>query len=267
MAPARASTLQSWSFNAETNQLVFTTDTGVTPRAQMLFNPMRVVIDLPNTQMGNSPASQTVGGAVREVRAGQFDRQTTRLVVELTEGYALNPQDVKVQGLLSNQWVVQLPPPSQASPGATPAPAGATIPPPSTTANQVQGASGAGAEATLNGVVTTGDGFLIRLSGSAPEPTVTFKGEGPDDRLAIIDLPNTAVAANLRPGELPNYRYSIIAWEILQQDTSPPSTRITLKLGPSSPDWRALRNNSGIILLPPAVCPSAAYPMSLPPWR
>ncbi len=254
VAPARAATLQTWSFDAQTNQLVFTTDAGVTPTAQMLFNPTRVVIDLPNTQRGGTSPSQTVGGAVREVRAGQFDSQTARLVIELAEGYTLNPQEVRVQGLRSNQWVVQLPTPTQADPG-TSTPAAAAIPTPSTTANRVAGNSGTGAEATLNGVVTTGDGFLIKLSGTAPEPTVEITGEGPDDRQAIIDLPNTVVATDLRPEALPNYRYSIIAWDIAQQETSPPSTRITLRLGPSSPDWRALRNSSGIILLPPSGVP------------
>ncbi|NJL47998.1 MAG: AMIN domain-containing protein [Leptolyngbyaceae cyanobacterium SM2_5_2] len=250
-APVRAATLQYWWFDAQTNQLVFTTDTGVQPRAQMVFGPTRVVVDLPNTQMGGTTTRQAVGGAVREVRAGQFDRQTTRLVIELAEGYTLDPQAVRVQGVRPNQWVVQLPTPVQGPPSAATSPSGA-IPPPSTTANQVQGNSGSGAEATLTGVVATGDGFLIKLSGVAPDPTVEIRGDGPDDRVAIIDLPNTAVAADLRPQELPNYRYSIIAWEVVQQNTTPASTRITLRLAPGSPDWRALRNSSGVIVLPPS---------------
>jgi N-acetylmuramoyl-L-alanine amidase len=253
-APARAATLQYWWFDAQANQLVFTTDAGVQPRAQMVFGPTRVVIDLPNTQMGGATTRQAVGGAIREVRAGQFDRQTTRLVIELAADYTLDPQAVRVQGVRPNQWVVQLPTPVQAAPSTT-TPPGTTIPPPSTTANQVHGNSGTGAEATLNGVVTTGDGFLIKMSGVSPEPTVEIRGDGPDDRIAIIDLPNTAVAADLRPNELPNYRYSIIAWEIVQQSTTPASTRITLRLAPGSPDWRVLRNSSGVIVLPPSGIP------------
>ncbi|HZG41102.1 MAG TPA: N-acetylmuramoyl-L-alanine amidase [Nodosilinea sp.] len=249
-APARAATLQYWWFDAQTNQLVFTTDSDVQPRAQLLVNPTRIVVDLPNTQLGSTSTSQTVGGAVREVRAGQFDRQTARLVVELAPGYSLNPQDVRVQGLRPNQWAVQLPPLSQ-----TTAPPSGTIPAPTATANQVQGNTGIGAAATLDGVVTTGDGFLIRISGEAPTPTVRFTNDSADNRFAIVDLPNTAVAANLSPAALPNYRYSIITWDVAQQPTNPPSTRITLRLAPTSPDWRALRNNSGVILLPPSGVP------------
>ena len=249
-APAEAATLQYWWFDTESNQLVFTTDTGVQPRAQMLFNPARIVVDLPNTRMGSTGREQTVGHAIREVRAGQFDQQTARLVIELDPEYTVDPQAVRVQGVRNNQWIVQLPEPSHNATSRT-GNSGETIQT-TTTANAVTGHSESGAAATFNGVVTTGDGFLLKLSGTAPDPSVEISGEGPDDRIAVITLPDTAVAAGLRPEDLPNYRYSIVSWEVVQQPTTPPSTQITLKLGPSSPDWRALRNSSGVILLPPS---------------
>ena len=249
-APAQAATLQYWWFNAQTNQLVFTTDAQVQPRAQLLVNPTRIVVDLPNTQLGHTSTSQAVGGEVREVRAGQFDQQTARLVIELSPSYSLNPQEVRVQGIRPNQWAVQLPPLSQGT-----APPTGALPAPTATANRVQGNTGTGAAAILNGVVTTGDGFLIQMSGTVPTPTVEITRDGADNRFAIIDLPNTAVAGNFRPDDLPNYRYSITTWDVTQQPTSPTSTRITLQLGPTSPDWRALRNSSGVIVLPPSGVP------------
>ena len=260
VAPARAATLQHWWFDAQTNQLVFTTDSEVQPRAQLLANPTRIVIDLPNTQLGNTSASQAVGGAIREVRAGQFDRQTARLVIEVAPGYSINPQDVRVQGVRPNQWAVQLPTPSPGS-----APAAGTLPAPITSANQVVGNTGTGAAAILSGVVTTGDGFLIRLSGTAPTPAVQITRDNADNRYAVIDLPNTAVADTLHPDDLPNYRYSITTWEVAQQATTPPSTRVTLKLGPTSPDWRALRNSSGVIVLPPSGVPISSVSDEPPP--
>ncbi|TVQ12073.1 MAG: N-acetylmuramoyl-L-alanine amidase [Leptolyngbya sp. DLM2.Bin27] len=259
-APVRAATLQYWSFNAQTNQLVFTTDSEVQPRAQLLINPTRIVVDLPNTRLSGNTVPQAVGGAVREVRAGQFDSQTARIVIELAAGYSLNPQDVRVQGIRPNQWAVQLPTLTQ----AVVPPTGA-IPTPTATTNQVQGNTGTGAQATLNGVVTTGDGFLLRVSGDSPTPTVRFTTDRADNRFAVIDLPNTAVAADLRPEALPNYRYSVVTWDVAQQPTNPPSTRITLKLAPTSPDWRALRNNSGVILLPPSGVPISSVADEPPP--
>lgn len=264
VAPAQAATLQYWRFDAQTNQLLFTTDRDVQPTAQMLANPTRIVVDLPNTQLGGSTTRQTVGGVVREVRAGQFDAQTTRLVIEFAPGYRLDPQAVQVQGVRPNQWVVQLPSPSAAPPSETPN--GDTAPPAAgTMSNQVQGNSGTGAAATLNRVSTTGDGFLLHISGTVPNPTLRMTGNGPDDRVAVIDLPNTVVATTLRPGDLPNARYSIRAWEVVQQQTNPPSTRITLQLAPDSPEWRALRNQSGVILLPPSGVSIGSIPDEPPP--
>jgi N-acetylmuramoyl-L-alanine amidase len=264
--PAQAATVQSWRFDPQTNQLMVVTDVEVQPTAQMLFNPTRIVIDLPGTRLGSSRTQQTVGGAVREVRAGQFNSQTARFVIELAPGYTVSPEDVTVQGMAANQWVVQLPDPIQ--PGnSPPAPTSNTIPTTTVapTANEIAGQTGATAAATLTGVTTTGDGFLIRLEGSPPEPDIEFVGEGPDDRQAIITLPNTSVAADLQPTELPNFRYSIIAWHVEGQDTDPPATQITLDLGPGSPEWRVLRNNSGVILLPPSGVPISSVPDEPPP--
>jgi N-acetylmuramoyl-L-alanine amidase len=265
VAPARAATLQTWWFDAQTNQLVFITDTPVQPQAQLLLNPTRIVIDLPNTRLGGSSAPQAVGGAIREVRAGQFDQTTARLVIELAPGYSLNPQDVRVQGIHLHQWAVQLPTLSQTAtppPGTIPATSATTT---SATTNQVRGNTGATAAAMLTGVVTTGDGFLVRLSGETPTPTVQFTTDSADNRFAVIDLPNTAVAPSLGADALPNYRYSILAWDVEQRPTSPPVTRITLKLSPDSPDWRALRNSSGVIVLPPSGTPISSIPDEPPP--
>jgi N-acetylmuramoyl-L-alanine amidase len=267
VAPAQAATLQYWRFDAQTNQLTFTTDRDVQPTAQMLTNPTRIVVDLPNTQLGGSTTRQVVGGNIREVRAGQFDAQTTRLVIEFAPGYRLDPQAVRVQGVRPNQWVVQLPGAAAESAGNAESSTGENTDSPGSTpiANQVQGGTGTGAAATLNRVSTTGDGFLMQISGTVPTPTIRFTGDGPDDRVAVIDLPNTAVATTLQPANLPNFRYSVRAWEVVQQPTNPPSTRITLRLSPDSPEWRALRNQSGVILLPPSGVAISSIPDEPPP--
>ena len=97
-------------------------------------------------------------------------------MIELASDYTVPSQSVQVQGRQNNQWVVQLPSPTQTSAaGAT----GGTIQS-TTTANRVSGGnSETGASAVLSGVVTTGDGFLIKLSGNAPEPEVEISGGRP----------------------------------------------------------------------------------------
>lgn len=136
-APAHADVLQSWQFNARQNQLTFTTDEGVVPVAQLVPNPARVVIDLPGIRLRRPKITQTIGGAIQSVRIGQFDAQTTRLVVELAPGYAIDPNQVKIRGDASTRWSVQLPAPTPSTIADTPinsAPQSiATIAPPADT--------------------------------------------------------------------------------------------------------------------------------------
>ncbi len=72
-SPALAGRLQSWRFDANQNRLVFTTDSGVQPKAQLLFNPTRLVIDLPGTNFNRRTIYQQLRGAMRVLRIGQLD--------------------------------------------------------------------------------------------------------------------------------------------------------------------------------------------------
>jgi len=45
-SPAEAAKLKFWRFDANHNQLHFKTDAKVQPKAKLIFNPMRLVIDL-----------------------------------------------------------------------------------------------------------------------------------------------------------------------------------------------------------------------------
>jgi N-acetylmuramoyl-L-alanine amidase len=112
-SPAYARQLLDWRFEANQNRLVFTTDEGVQPQAQLISDPTRLVIDLPGIVLERSTVEQLVGGAIRSVRVGQVKEDTTRLVVELNPGYTLNPQRVIFRGTSPNQWMVQLPIPDR----------------------------------------------------------------------------------------------------------------------------------------------------------
>ena len=105
---AIAGELEYWRFNARLSRLEFITDDAVRPSVKLIGNPTRLVVDLPNTRLGLSQ-SQTIGSFVREVRVGQFNSQTARMVVELGADYTMRPREIKVRSLAPNRWFVQLP--------------------------------------------------------------------------------------------------------------------------------------------------------------
>lgn len=128
-ATAEAAKLEYWRFNAEQSRLDLITDQGIQPKAVLLLNPTRLVVDLPGTTLGRSTVNRTIGQWVREVRVGQFDPQTTRLVIELGPEYTLRPQEVRVRGIASNRWFVQLPKLQPLALGAQ-RPVAISVPPP-----------------------------------------------------------------------------------------------------------------------------------------
>lgn len=109
--PVWAGKLIYWSFNKPLSRIELITDAGVQPQAQFLANPARVVIDLPDTTVDKRKQRKTkrVTKYVKEVRAGQFDSDTTRLVVELNPKYTVRADDIKIRNLSPNRWFVQLP--------------------------------------------------------------------------------------------------------------------------------------------------------------
>lgn len=130
VSSAEAARLQSWRFDANRNRLHFTTEGGVQPQAQLMFNPTRLVIDLPGVVMQSPTVNQQSTGAIQAIRVGQFNGQTTRFVVELKPGYTLDPQQVQFRGISPSQWTVDIPTPVPIGAGTPAARNPVTAPPP-----------------------------------------------------------------------------------------------------------------------------------------
>lgn len=116
--PAHAGRLESWRFNVQQYQLELATEDGVQPKAQLVTDPTRLVIDLPGVVLGRPVVRETYEGLIQSVRIGQFDQATTRVVIELAPGYTLDPNQIKFRGISAQHWLVSLPQP-QPIPGAT----------------------------------------------------------------------------------------------------------------------------------------------------
>ncbi|HBL15049.1 MAG TPA: N-acetylmuramoyl-L-alanine amidase [Cyanobacteria bacterium UBA11162] len=243
----QARQLVFWRFDSNQNRLVFTTDEGVQPRAQLIANPTRVVIDLPATRLGRGTTNQLVGGAIREVRVGQFDTQTTRIVIELAPGYTIDPQQVKFRGASPTQWTVDLPTPQRVEqlPPLAPSPNPPTTQFPQPTPPNPVETSGT----VLDGFQVTRDGFFVRTNGGEPR---IIKVQRSRDRQRIdIDLEGITFPANLSGQNVVVNRYGVSQIQFSQPKTSPPTVRMTLNVTRESPDWQALFSSTGgIVVLP-----------------
>ncbi|MDJ0600813.1 MAG: N-acetylmuramoyl-L-alanine amidase [Crocosphaera sp.] len=104
-----ANDLEYWDFDVQQNRVEIVTEEGVRPKASMIANPTRLIIDLPGVNLGKPSTSQDkISGYVKAVRVGQFNPYTTRIVVELGQQYSMRPWEVKVRSLANNRWYVQL---------------------------------------------------------------------------------------------------------------------------------------------------------------
>lgn len=104
--PANAARLESWKFDSNRNQLNITTDSEVQPRVFLISNPDRIVIDLPGTSFLSNTKRQNFGAAVREIRLGKVENNTTRIVVELAPGYTTTPDKLVIKGDSASHWIV-----------------------------------------------------------------------------------------------------------------------------------------------------------------
>ncbi|WP_216594170.1 N-acetylmuramoyl-L-alanine amidase [Synechococcus sp. PCC 6312] len=257
--PAQAGRLQSWRFNSGTNQLEIRTDAPVQPQAQLVFDPTRLVIDLPGVVLGRPQINQSGAGAIRQVRVAQFDPQTTRIVVELAPGYTLNPNDVKFRGLTAQNWLVQIPEPTLMS-ATNPAPGLPT--PPNPAPNQPVATREQPTEITA--IQSTSTGFFVATNGKLP--TVTKIERSRDRRRIDIDLTNIRFGNGFNNREVRFERFGIgrVRARFGQQQRNPPSVRLTLQVEPNSPDWQIGSSATGGFLVVPSNIATNPLPAPAP---
>ena len=218
-SPAEAAKLLMWRFDSNQNQLVFTTDDSVQPKAQLYANPTRLIIDLPGTTLGRPTLNQPIGGAIREVRVGQYNSQLTRLVVELAPDYTIDPQQVLFQSLSPNQWSVQLPPPERitTTPRTTTQPV-VVIPLPRASTPSIPPlgtATSASRLATIEAIELVNEGTQLVIRADQ-RVRATSRWNARTNSYQIL-IPNAQVAGQLRGPQL-DARSSISQILVRQQD-------------------------------------------------
>ncbi|MEM7063300.1 MAG: AMIN domain-containing protein [Cyanobacteria bacterium P01_B01_bin.77] len=94
---ALAEELDNWSFDATTNELTFSLSDTVLPEFFLLAEPPRLVLDIPDTQIGAVEPEQTYGGAVQNIRVAQHTPDQVRVVIELAPDSVLTPDQADIQ--------------------------------------------------------------------------------------------------------------------------------------------------------------------------
>lgn len=117
-AIAQAATLNDWRYSPESGALAFQLEEGLKPRYFLMANPMRIVVDLPDTQLAATDVQEFGSSAVQRIRLAEFQPGTTRFVLELAPGTVLQSQQVALTALGGGRWEVK---PLVASVAARPA--------------------------------------------------------------------------------------------------------------------------------------------------
>ncbi|NJR15741.1 MAG: AMIN domain-containing protein [Calothrix sp. CSU_2_0] len=99
--------LQEWRFFPEVAQLEFTLTAASQPKLLFLRQPERLVVDIPGTKLGFVSTRQDYNGTIQRIRLSQLNANVTRIVMDLAPGTAFNPNQVLLQPVSSNRWVLR----------------------------------------------------------------------------------------------------------------------------------------------------------------
>ncbi|MGF1990236.1 MAG: N-acetylmuramoyl-L-alanine amidase [Nostoc sp. ZfuVER08] len=251
-SPAMAARLESWRFDANQNKLEINTLGNVQPQAQLIFNPTRLVIDLPGTTFGRPQVTQQVGNGIRYIRVGQFDTETTRIVVELTPGYTLDPKRVQFISTTGERWTVQLPRPEIDRAAPPPTNIYSVVTPESSPQPEISRIVTPRTATQIESLQVTGDGFFIRTSGANP-PIQVIRSR--DRATVFVDISGASLSPRLiQQSNQSINKFGVSRAEFTQLRSQPPGVRLTLRVDKNGPDWRASRSGSdGLVVLPTRV--------------
>ncbi|WP_019507980.1 N-acetylmuramoyl-L-alanine amidase [Pleurocapsa sp. PCC 7319] len=274
-APAQAGKIISWEFEEQDNNLVFITDEGVQPKAQLLSNPTRLVIDLPGTTLGRETVKEQYQGAIRGFRIGQPEPNMSRIVVEFAPGYTIDSDEIQFRGISPTQWTVEIPQPYISRintarnddrevlelpqvelPSSLPGLESAEVPRNTTTNIRTTGSTGSSSRTTntVNSphIRATKNGFFINIDGNRK---IKIDSQRDGDRIDFVlegitlptDLASQSVAVN-------QYGVSTIEFE----QVSAAEAKMSLKVAEGSPDWLATFSRiQGLLLVPRGKLPTS----------
>ena len=269
-APVWAAPLKAWQYDPAANQLEVTLKNGVKPRYFLMARPARIVLDLPDTEVGNVQRQQTYEGAVRQVRVSQLKPGLTRIVLELSPDVTLMRGQAQLQQVgdaepSSDRWVLR-PLIAQAlanPPTALPSllPTAIQYPP-----GMSPGETGGSAHPVDRSIAPVSDkpidiavpppAAMAPIATNPPPITVPLAIAEPAPKIA--DLPTPPAPENFPPGIAPTLEQPI------RNPTSSISSAPPAQVPAIEPASRMAQKPTSSLQLPD-INPSLAIPDSLPP--
>jgi hypothetical protein len=107
---AQVAKLNNWRFYPDAGKLEINLSVGKTPNYFYLSEPPRIVVDIPDTKLGNIPTQQNYAGVVQRIRVSQLNANITRIVLDLATGVFVDPNQVKLQPISPQnptRWVLR----------------------------------------------------------------------------------------------------------------------------------------------------------------
>ncbi|MBD2342881.1 AMIN domain-containing protein [Anabaena subtropica] len=109
-AQVQMAKLNNWRFYPDTKKLEITLSSGKTPQYFYLSEPPRLVVDIPDTKLGNISTQQNYTGSVQRVRVSQLNANVTRIVLDLAPDSAVDANKVQLQPISKQnptRWVLR----------------------------------------------------------------------------------------------------------------------------------------------------------------
>ncbi|MBE9030246.1 AMIN domain-containing protein [filamentous cyanobacterium LEGE 11480] len=109
---AQAAQLAEFQYSPQSSQLTFVLPDGVKPRYFLMAQPARIVLDIPDVQIGELPAEQQFAGAVKRVELSQVQPQLARVILEMSPDAVFARGQVSLQNVGdaspgNDRWVLQ----------------------------------------------------------------------------------------------------------------------------------------------------------------
>ena len=256
-SPAEAGKIISWEFESKDNSLVFKTDEGVQPEAELLSNPTRLVIDLPGTILGRETVKESYQGPIRGFRIGQPEPDTSRIVVELSPGYTLDADDIEFESVSPTHWEVEIPQPKfsrvATSDGDSQALDLPQIELPSTLPGLETAEVPAPAAIDSPYIKATKNGFFISIDGNRK---IKIDSERDGDRIDFF-LEGITVPSDLIDQSVAVNQYGVSTIEFEQTDDD--QVIMSLAVTEESPNWLATFSRiKGLLLVPRGKLPTSS---------